>query len=268
MVAFPGCKLNLGLHILAKRPDGYHAINTCFYPLPWTDVLEFLPAPSWAFNQSGLIIPGSSDDNLCVKAYGLLQRDFDISPVQGHLHKIVPMGAGLGGGSADAAHTLRMLNDLFALGLSTEQLGAYAKQVGSDCAFFLQDRVALGQGRGDELEPINLSLKGFYLMVITPGVHVSTAEAYAGVTPTVHAEDLRTVLARPVVMWREHLRNDFEPSVFHRYPELGKIKQQLYSLGASYASLSGSGSSLFGLFHKAISREDHFPGVHGWSGWL
>ncbi len=268
MVAFPGCKLNLGLHILAKRLDGYHSINTCFYPLPWTDVLEFLPSPSWAFKESGLTIPGSSDDNLCVKAYKLLQRDFRIPPVQGHLHKIVPMGAGLGGGSADAAHTLRILNNLMDLGLSTEKLTNYAKEVGSDCAFFLQDRVALGQGRGDELHPINLSLKGFYLTVITPRVHISTSEAYAGVMPTKPAEDLRDVLGLPVVMWRERLVNDFEPSIFRRYPELEKIKQHLYSLGAVYASMSGSGSSLFGLFDAPISREDHFPGLPGWSGWL
>lgn len=268
MVAFPGCKLNLGLHILAKRPDGYHTINTCFYPLPWTDVLEFLPSPSWAFAQSGLTIPGGEGDNLCVKAHHLLDLDFHLPPVQGQLHKIIPMGAGLGGGSADAAHSLRLLNDIFSLALSRERLTAYARQLGSDCTFFIQDQPAFGAGRGDDLEPIELTLKGLYLVVISPLIHVSTAMAYASVTPAPAAEDLRTVLRQPVAEWKARLVNDFEPSVFHRYPELQNIKQHLYSMGAVYASLSGSGSSLFGLFDRPVAREVDFPGVPGWSGWL
>ena len=268
MVAFPGCKLNLGLHILAKRPDGFHSISTCFYPIPWTDVLEFLPAPSWSFEQSGLAIPGKPEENLCVRAYRLIQKDFQLPAVQGHLHKIVPMGAGLGGGSADAARTLRILNDLFALGLSHDTLVGYARQLGSDCSFFIQDQVALGTGRGDQLEPINLSLGGYYLVIVTPLVHVSTAEAYAGVTPAISEIDLRSILNQPLKVWKDGLVNDFEPSVFRRYPELEAIKKRLYSLGAVYASMSGSGSSLFGLFEQPISREDHFPGLSGWSGWL
>lgn len=268
MVAFPGCKLNLGLRILAKRSDGYHDIETGFYPLPWSDVLEFLPATSFSFEQSGLTIPGSPNENLCVKAYNLLLHDFRLPPVQGHLHKIVPMGAGLGGGSADAAFTLRLLNDLFSLELTQEGLAGYARRLGSDCTFFTQDIAAIGRGRGDVLEPINLSLKGLYLVVVTPEVHVSTASAYADVTPAVPVDDLRAILATPVATWNGRLVNDFEPSVFGKYPGLGEIKQRLYSLGAVYASLSGSGSSLFGFFDQAISRKEHFSELPGWSGWL
>lgn len=268
MIAFPGCKINLGLHILNRRPDGYHDIDTCFFPVPWTDILEVLPSESQSFMLSGLSIPGHANDNLCLKAYHLLQRDFSLSPIQGHLHKIVPMGAGLGGGSADAAQMLRMLNSLFELGLSTERLTEYAKQLGSDCAFFLRDQPAMGAGRGELLEPIEVSLKNHYLVVVTPPIHVSTAEAYAGVTPKRAERDVRSVLMEPVTRWRDLLKNDFEISVFRSYPEIERIKRTMYSVGAVYASMSGSGSSVFGLFDKAVVREEHFPGLSGWSGWL
>jgi 4-diphosphocytidyl-2-C-methyl-D-erythritol kinase len=268
MIAFPGCKINLGLHILNRRSDGYHDLDTCFFPVPWTDILEVLPSDKHAFHFSGLSIPGDANDNLCLRAYHLLQKDFSLSPIQGHLHKIVPMGAGLGGGSADAAHTLRILNSLFELGLSGEHLKQYAKQLGSDCAFFLQDQPAMGAGRGEVLEPIDVSLKNHYLVVVTPPIHVGTAQAYAAIKPQRPERNVRSVLTEPVTRWKELLKNDFEDSVFRSYPEIERIKQTMYVAGAVYASMSGSGSSVFGIFDKIVDREEHFPGLSGWSGWL
>lgn len=268
MVAFPGCKINLGLHVLRRRPDGYHDLDTCFYPLPWTDVLEWLPSDSLSFTTTGLPIPGNANENLCLKAYHILKREHSIAPAQGHLHKIIPMGAGLGGGSADGAYTLRMLNELFELKLSTQQLAAYSRELGSDCAYFLQNGAARGTGRGDELEPVSLQLHGHYLVLVTPAVHVSTAQAYAGVTPKAPAENLAATLARPIDEWRNFLVNDFESPVFTRFPELGALKEKMYVLGAVYASMSGSGSSVFGVFRSEVAREQHFPSLPGWSGWL
>ncbi len=267
MISFPGCKINLGLHILDRRPDGYHNIQTCFYPVSWSDVLEFLPAEQPSFEVSGLYIPGSLQDNLCLKAYQLLRNDYPLAPVQGHLHKSVPAGAGLGGGSADAAHTLRILNRLFDLKLSDQRLSDYAARLGSDCPFFLTGKPALGSGRGDRLETCENLLSGSFLVIVVPPIHVSTAEAYRAVTPRKPVEDLRTSLARPLPEWKEHLVNDFEVPVFARHPELSNVKQQLYAMGATFAGLTGSGAALIGLFNKEVSR-DSFPGWLGWSGWI
>ncbi|MBL7849962.1 MAG: 4-(cytidine 5'-diphospho)-2-C-methyl-D-erythritol kinase [Cyclobacteriaceae bacterium] len=268
MVSFPGCKINLGLHILRRRPDGFHDLDTCFYPLPWSDVLEWLPADTLSFASTGLPIPGAEEDNLCLKAYHLLRREHSLPPAQGHLHKIVPMGAGLGGGSADGAFTLRSLNELFSLNLSISQLTEYARQLGSDCACFLLNGAARGTGRGDHLEPLNLQLRGYYLVLVTPPVHVSTAQAYAGVTPRQPDEALTLTLARPLREWKDVLVNDFEPTVFARFPELAAIKEKMYANGALYASMSGSGSSIFGIFPDEVDREKNFPSLPGWSGWL
>lgn len=268
MVAFPGCKINLGLHILRKRPDGFHDIDTAFYPVSWTDSLEILPADKPLFSVSGLSVQGSMEDNLCLRAYRLLKKDFNIPAIQGHLHKVVPMGAGLGGGSADAAHTLRMINSIFSLNLTQEQLAGYAKQLGSDCAYFLMDGPARGTGRGEILQPVLLDLKGYYLLLIVPAIHVATAEAYARVKPGNPKEDLGRTLTRPVSEWKSFLVNDFEASVFEKYPEIAGLKTQLYNLGAEYAAMSGSGSSVYGLFKSAVPHEGKFPGMQRWSGWL
>lgn len=268
MIGFPGCKINLGLHVLNRRPDGYHDLDTCFFPVPWTDILEVLPSDKQSFHFSGLSIPGDVSDNLCLRAYHLLQKDFALSPIQGHLHKVVPMGAGLGGGSADAAHTLRLLNTIFELGLSGESLIQYAIELGSDCAFFLQDHPVIGAGRGEVLEPVEVLLKNHYLVVVTPPIHVRTAQAFAGVLPQTPERDVRSVLNEPITRWKELLRNDFEISVFRSHPEIEQIKHTMYGIGAIYASMSGSGSSVFGLFNNGVGREEHFPGLSGWSGWL
>lgn len=268
MVAFPGCKINLGLHILSRRPDGYHELNTGFFPVPWSDILELIQSKEFSLTLTGLPVPGNVDENLVAKAYRLLKKDFDLPPVQGHLHKLVPMGAGLGGGSADAAHALRLLDGLFSLHLAPTKLSAYAQELGSDCSFFLINTPAIGRGRGEVLERVDLPLKGYYLVILTPGIHVATGEAYAGVKPQTPKEELGVTLKRPVKEWKEWLVNDFESIVFSRFPELAKLKEGCYAKGAVYASLSGSGSSVFGLFDREVSRADLFPGIAGWSGWL
>ena len=266
MVSFPPCKINLGLQILSKQPDGYHSIVTCFYPLPWEDVLEILPSGSLMFTQSGNPVAGKPEHNLCLRAYHLLKKDHKLPPVQIHLHKIIPTGAGLGGGSSDAAHTLRLLNALFTLELSQTDLMSYASQLGSDCAFFLEEAPMLGSGRGEILERVTVNVKGFYLRLFKPDIHISTAEAYANVIPKVPNVKLREVIEKPVRSWKEELKNDFENSVFMKHPILLSIKNELYESGAVYASMSGSGSSVFGIFED--DKPGNYPIKESWSGWL
>lgn len=268
MVSFPPSKINLGLHVLRKRADGYHDLETCFYPVPWTDVLEIIPADSLSFTSSGTAVPGRKDDNLCLKAYRLLAAEFDLPPVSIHLHKIISTGAGLGGGSADAAYTLRLLNDIFSLNLSPEKLIPYAAQLGSDCAFFVQDKPKLGTGRGEILHDTTVSLRGKFLVLLKPDVHVSTAEAYAGIVPSTPAVSLREILENNGPGgWRSLLKNDFEESVFRKYPVVAALKEDLYQAGALYASMSGSGAAVFGIFEK--EKDISFPEKHVcWKGML
>lgn len=266
MVTFPPCKINLGLRILSKRPDGYHDIETCFYPVPWTDVLEILPADSFSFTSTGLILSGNAEDNLCVKAYRLLQKDFSLPPIQMHLHKVIPSGAGLGGGSSDAAYTLLLLNDIFDLKLSVQELQRYASMLGSDCAFFINKHPMMGRGKGDLLSPIEVTLRDKYLVVIKPAIHVSTAEAYSRVKPAQQATTLAEILKQDISTWKELLVNDFEASVFNIHPQIGEIKDELYKQGALYACMSGSGSSVFGIFSDEVNLKNQFPGTTYWSG--
>jgi 4-diphosphocytidyl-2-C-methyl-D-erythritol kinase len=256
MVAFPPCKINLGLHILRKRGDGYHDLETCFLAVPWSDMLEIIPAQAFSFTTSGLDVPGNPADNLCVRAYNLLKVDFNLPPVQIHLHKIIPTGAGLGGGSSDAAYTLRLLNTICELNLTTEQLAAYAARLGSDCAFFIYDQPMLGTGRGEILEPLALGLKGKYLAICKPDIHVSTAEAYAGVTPQVPATNIKVILTtKPFEEWWFYLKNDFEASVMVKHPAIRNTKDKFYAQGARYASMSGSGAAVFALFDKPVALD-------------
>ncbi|MDR3350981.1 MAG: 4-(cytidine 5'-diphospho)-2-C-methyl-D-erythritol kinase [Prevotellaceae bacterium] len=251
-LVFPPAKINIGLHVTAKRPDGFHQIETLFYPVASLhDVLEVAPAGRFTIRLSGLPVAGAPEDNLCVKAYRLLQADFDLPPVAVYLHKVIPPGAGLGGGSSDATAMLQALNELFSLQLSAGQLHRYAVQSGSDCAFFLHRQPMLATGRGDILTPLPaLPLQPYRVVIETPPVFISTAEAYAGITPRQPAQSLASLLAQPVEQWKDIIVNDFEPSVFARYPELAQIKQRLYDAGAVYAAMSGSGSALFGLFRN------------------
>lgn len=268
MVVFPHCKINLGLQIVSKRTDGYHNIETCFYPVPWTDILEIIKAEKFSFSSSGLDIPGNPDDNLCIKAYRLLQRDFNLSPVQMHLHKVIPAGAGLGGGSSDAAFTLRTINSIFKLGLSTQQLLTYAAQLGSDCSFFVEDKPMLGRGRGEILSDLNLSLKGMFLILVKPDIHVSSAEAFAGIKPKQPSASLSEILSLPLSEYRGVLINDFEESVFQKHPSIASIKESMYQHGALYASMSGSGASVFGIFNSQVDLKNYFPGMVYWMGML
>ena len=256
MLTFPNAKLNLGLYVTAKRPDGYHALETVFLPLPWADILEVLPAPKGQAGTSltltGRPIPGDVATNLCLKAYELLKTDFPILPAaQLHLHKIVPIGAGLGGGSADAAFALRAIGEVFGLNLTVAQLEGYARRLGADCAFFIENTPRLALEKGDVFEPINLDLGGTACVVVYPGLHISTAQAFAGIVPQAPKISLREALAQPITTWRDTVSNDFEASLAPTYPVLAAIKQQLYAAGAAYASLSGSGSAVYGLFPGA-----------------
>lgn len=255
MITFPNAKINLGLNIVSKREDGYHNIESCFYPIPWHDSLEVIEAASFAFYSYGLGIPGDTSSNLCVKAYKLLKADFDIPPIEIHLLKNIPMGAGLGGGSADGAFTLKMLNDIFSLNLTNPQLENYALQLGSDCPFFIKNQPAIATGRGEQLEPIDLNLSGYYLAIHNPGIHISTKEAYSGVKPKESKISVSEIVQRPIEQWKDLLRNDFEASIFPNHPEIEKLKNEMYDEGAIYASMTGSGSTVFGIFRKVIDHQ-------------
>ncbi|HZY80827.1 MAG TPA: 4-(cytidine 5'-diphospho)-2-C-methyl-D-erythritol kinase [Cyclobacteriaceae bacterium] len=250
MVSFPPCKINLGLNILRKRSDGYHDIETCFYPVPFTDILEVIPSSEFSFTLSGNAVPGNVEDNLCVKAYRLMQAVYSLPPAKIHLHKIIPTGAGLGGGSSDAAWTLRLLNDVFDLKLSKETLKEYASRLGSDCAFFIDDGPMMGTGRGEILTPVKIDLKGKYLALVKPEVHVSTAQAYEGVRPAEPKNRIANILTKQVAEWRGLLENDFERTVGEKLPVIRSIKEKLYEAGAEYASMTGSGSAVYGIFSK------------------
>ncbi|MDJ1480401.1 4-(cytidine 5'-diphospho)-2-C-methyl-D-erythritol kinase [Cytophagaceae bacterium YF14B1] len=269
MLSFPNAKINLGLHITEKRPDGYHNLESCFYSVGWTDVLEIIEFDKLTFTSSGISIPGNPDSNLCIKAYNALKKDFDLPPVHIHLHKVIPIGAGLGGGSADAAFTIKLLNEKFDLKLSPSQMEDYIRPIGSDCAFFIQNYPRYCYDKGDQFEDISVSLKGYYIVLVYPAIHVSTGEAYAGIKPQKPFMPLKQVLAQPVSTWKDRLVNDFENGVFARYPVLATVKQTLYDKGALYATMSGSGSTVFGIFEKEISVEEIFPSEYlVWSGFL
>lgn len=248
MISFPNAKINLGLNVVGVRSDGYHNLETVFYPIPLCDALEIVPAKRLSLNILGLPVEGDWEKNLVVRAFRLLQADFGIPEVAIVLQKNIPMGAGLGGGSSDAAFMLKMLNEQFALHLTNEQLEQYASQLGADCAFFVQNKPVFAEGIGNEFSPISLSLNGLQIMLIKPDVHISTAEAYRGVKCVAPDVRLREALQRPMEAWKDCVRNDFEESVFLLHPELGEIKQWLYDSGAVYAAMSGSGSTIYGLF--------------------
>lgn len=253
MVVFPNAKINIGLNILSKRDDGYHNIESCFYPIPFCDVLEILPSDQLSFTSTGIPIPGAADSNLCLKAYQLLHNDFDIPPVQIHLHKIIPIGAGLGGGSADATFTLKALNQMFKLNLTDDKLEKYASQLGSDCPFFVKNKPVIAKGTGNIFEPIDFNISGMHLQLIYPDLHIGTKQAYAGVVPRDNNQNLMADLSKKKADWKTNIKNDFEKSVFEQFPEVEKVKQELYKNGALYASMTGSGSSVFGIFDKEVA---------------
>ena len=267
MIAFPNIKINLGLSITEKRPDGYHNLETVFYPVALEDALEIRTLPKASLSEAslseadkkiilhqyGMEIAGNPEDNLVAKAYSLLDKEFHLPPVEIHLYKHIPSGAGLGGGSSDAAFMLKLLNEQFHLNLSEEQLEIYAATLGADCAFFIKNKPVYAEGIGNIFSPIELSLKGYQIMIVKPDVFVSTREAFSNIRPHYPEHPVKEVIKRPVHEWKETLINDFEASVFPQHPVIGEIKQELYNQGAIYASMSGSGSSVFGLFSPESS---------------
>lgn len=274
MLTFPNAKINLGLNITEKRPDGYHNLETIFYPIPLSDALEITPlhdnSCKYRLQQSGLKIDGEAESNLVVKAYRMLDEEFGLPPVDIHLFKHIPSGAGIGGGSADAAFMLKLLNEQFELRLTDEVLEAYAARLGADCAFFIQNHPTYAEGIGNLFSPIPLSLKGYRFLLVKPDIFVSTRDAFARISPQRPQVSVKEIVARPVEEWKECLINDFEASVFSQFPAIGEIKEEMYRQGALYASMSGSGSSVYGIFRPddALPDIDFGPGAFVYSATL
>lgn len=260
MLTYPNAKINLGLNITEKRPDGYHNLETVFYPIPLQDAIEVTRHEGnqpYTLKIKGVNIEGEPDNNLVIKAYNLLKKDFStMPPVDIHMYKHIPTGAGLGGGSADAAFMIKLLNEKFNLQLSTEKMEEYASRLGADCAFFVRNQPVFATGIGNIFEPIELSLKGYQLVLVKPDIFVSTKDAYANVTPKHPETSLKEIIQSPIETWKKTMKNDFEESVFMKFPEIAAIKDKLYDLGAIYASMSGSGSSVFGIFKEPIEFVD------------
>jgi 4-diphosphocytidyl-2-C-methyl-D-erythritol kinase len=253
IIAMPNAKINLGLNISSKRKDGYHNIETVFYPLNLTDkiCISILSDDSdFQFSLTGMELDSKPGDNLVEKAYRLLKEDFKLAPVKIELFKTIPVGAGLGGGSSDAAFTLKLLNDLFRIGLTNTKLELYASRIGADCAFFIRNKPVFATGIGNIFTEVDLNLAGYSWVLVKPDIHVSTAQAYANVVPAKPAVSLTEIIRKPLSSWKDYMKNDFEPSVFRQFPQIATIKQKLYEDGAIYASMSGSGSSVFGIFEK------------------
>ncbi len=250
MILFANAKLNIGLQVIAKRTDGYHELNSVFYPLPIYDIIELLEttAAETTLNIQGERIPGNLYDNLCIRAFELLKKDYGIPPVSIDLVKQIPIGAGLGGGSADASFVLKGLNTLFQLNLTEEQLAGYAAKLGADCPFFIANNPVFATGIGTDFKDLNLNLDGYHLVVIMPNIHISTAEAFAAVQPKAPEVNLEEAIRLPIQEWKFHIRNDFEDGIFESYPLLKEIKETLYQKGAIYASMSGSGAAIYGIF--------------------
>jgi len=267
VISFPNCKINLGLNIIRKRTDGFHDLETIFYPIRIFDVLEIIPAGDMApgqydvsFTATGKTIEGDKDNNLCVKAYHSLKKDFPLLPaIQMHLHKTIPAGAGLGGGSADASFTLKLLDKTFDLQLTDKQLIEYSDGLGSDCPFFIINKPCFASGTGGILEPVDIDLGRYQLMLINPGIHIHTGNAFSQVTPALPERPVKEIIQLPVSEWKNELSNDFEIPVFKQYPQIAKIKDELYNAGAVYASLSGSGSTVYGIFEKDKDVQISFP---------
>jgi 4-diphosphocytidyl-2C-methyl-D-erythritol kinase len=273
MLCFPNAKINIGLNIIERRPDNFHNLETVFYPIPLSDILEILEKDSFADAKAELVITGmeiagNPEANLCIKAYKLLDKEFDLPPVKIVLHKIIPMGAGLGGGSSDGAFTLTLLNSLFELNLTTEQLINYASKLGSDCPFFINNKPAFGTEKGNRLKNIALNLADHYLVLVKPPVFVGTAEAYAGIVPHWPSGSAAEWVKSPMKHWKSHIINDFEKSVFEKHPEIKAIKSELYNHGAIYASMTGSGSAVYGIFDKEVLLKKNFENCFYWAGKL
>jgi 4-diphosphocytidyl-2-C-methyl-D-erythritol kinase len=259
MTLFPNCKINIGLYIERKREDGFHDIKTLFYPINFNDTIEIekTDKKNTSISIFGIPIEGDTNDNLCLKAYNLLNNDFDLPPVNIILLKRIPTGAGLGGGSSDAVHTLLLLNEMFELKISNHQLYSYANKLGSDCAFFIENKPLLASEKGSTFNEIDFSIKNHYIVLIKPNQSINTTSAYKWITPRNKQIDLESLLHAPIENWKNTVINDFEEEVFKRFPNIKDLKDRLYDYGAVYASMSGSGSAVFGIFKKIPENIEH-----------
>jgi len=252
MLTFANAKINLGLNLTEKRADGYHNLETIFYPIKLNDVVEIIDADETNCVIKGIDIPGDAENNICLKAFKTLQKDFDLPHQQIILLKNIPVGAGLGGGSADAAFLIKLVNDKFTLGLSIEKMQDYARVLGADCAFFIENKPTFAFGKGDEFEDLKIDLSNYFMVLVKPEIHVSTAEAYSKVRVKQPTTSLKELINLPLSEWKGNIVNDFEISVFERYPEIDEIKTKLYAAGATFALMSGSGSSIFAIFERKV----------------
>lgn len=266
MLVFPNAKINLGLDIVKKRQDGFHDLESIFLPIDLRDILEFVEADELSFSSTGIEIPGDPGQNLCLKAWEILECYHHIPKVKIHLHKQIPIGAGLGGGSADGAFMLKALNDQFELGCSVEELESYAAELGSDCAFFIKNVPAFAQGRGEVLEPIEWGFNKYAIALVNPGIHIGTAEAYSGVKPAFPSTSLMEAIKQPLSAWEGLVKNDFEKSIFKNHRDIASVKDKLYDMGAIYSAMSGSGSSVFGFFYELDleNLKEEFPSYSVW----
>lgn len=264
MLVFPNCKINLGLHVVAKRPDGFHNIETVFYPIDWCDALEVIEnrqsSEPFVYSQSGIHIDAAPEQNLIHQAWKIIREEKNLPSMKVHLHKHIPMGAGLGGGSSDAAHFINLLSEQFGLGFSETERLNLASRIGADCAFFIRNRPVYAAGRGDVFSEVRVNLDSLYILVVYPNVHSNTKEAYDGLTPQKPKNDLLSLLKLPVWQWSDLVVNDFEMSIFKKYPVIKLLKDDLYAAGALYASMSGSGSAVFGIFENepVVKLPDNF----------
>jgi 4-diphosphocytidyl-2-C-methyl-D-erythritol kinase len=270
VISFPNCKINLGLYVTGKREDGYHSIESIFVPVPLNDVLEIVPSENGQFE---LYLTGGKEiiereSNICWKALMLLRADFELDPIAIYLHKIIPTGAGLGGGSADGAFALKLFNSFYNLNLSVEALKEYAAMLGSDCPFFIENKIQFVSGRGEVMHDLDLNLGGTTIVVVHPSIHVSTKEAYSLIKPNPTSLDLKKINTIIRTEWKSLLQNDFETPVASRLPVINEIKDKLYSEGAFYASMSGSGSAVYGLFENDIDVAERFVPHFYWKGKL
>ncbi len=270
MITYPNAKINIGLFVTEKRPDGYHTLETIFYPIPLKDKIEcnIATGNDSSLTVSGMRIDGNTSDNLVMKAYNLLKFSHNLPNLDFILEKNIPFGAGLGGGSADAAFVLTLLNNTYNLGLSIAELESLASNIGADCPFFIQNKPVFATGIGNEFYPISFSLSGYFLVLVKPPIHVSTPQAYKNIQPRTPKFDLKTIHLLPIEEWKHLIFNDFETNVFTQHPEIQQIKNDLYELGALYASMSGSGSSVFGIFPKQVNITKLFQNSFVWSGFL
>lgn len=273
MLDFPNAKINIGLNILQKRKDGFHDIETLFYPIQLKDILECVPGEetqedNLLFSATGGGLDGDEAENLCITAWNLMNERHKLPKTKMHLHKLIPVGAGLGGGSSDAAFTIQILSKVYDLKMSDKEKMKMAAEIGSDCAFFIYNKPALAEGRGEVLKPLDVNLNGYYIVLVHPSIHINTAQAYSAITPKKPEIHLEEAIQKPITEWKNNIFNDFEETVFERNPKIGKIKEELYTYGAVYASMTGSGSSVYGIFNRQVKLKSRFPSFFVYEGWL